>query len=80
MPKRFNTINAPVVPLMFSEFCALTACTLLGEIKQLEKVIRNATTRKKEIEEVLKLMSIIEKSTIASTFTASNDDHQAPTV
>lgn len=59
-----------VVPPMSSEVRALTTPTLLGEIKHLEELI--ISTGKWAIEEVLKRMSIIEKFTISSTFTALN--------
>lgn len=52
-------IDAPVVHPLSVELRAFTAYTLLGEIKHLEEVIKNSMDRKKEIEEVLKLMNML---------------------
>lgn len=68
VPKSFNfpsmTTDGLVVPPMSFELCALTAHILFGEIKHIEEVIKNSMNKKREIEVVLKLMRIAEKSSI----------------
>lgn len=61
------------MPFMYSELRSHVAWTLICELKHLEKVIFKALGRKREIEDVLKMMN---PSVHASAFivVASNPD------
>lgn len=66
------------MPIMSYEFRSHVTSILMCELKHLDKMISNESDRKKEIEDVLKMM-VPSPPTANSTIVVPDDGNQDPT-